>query len=292
MSESVVRIGLIGLGNVGQGVINVLRTNAGDIERRLGRKMVVTKASARDLSRPRQVSVDGIELVSDPFAIVRDPEVDLVVEAIGGQQPAKDLIVAALEAGKPVATANKALLAEDGNSIFAAAAKAGAMVAFEAAVAGGIPIIKALREGLAANEIQEVAGIINGTCNYVLSQMAAKGQSYDEALADAQKLGFAEADPTFDVEGVDAAHKLTIMASMAFGIPLNLEKVHCQGISQVTALDIQNADALGYRIKLLGIAKRQQQGKNHQYASVHYSSPWCRCRHGAACRIGCQLLQT
>ena len=245
MSESVVRIGLIGLGNVGQGVINVLRTNAGDIERRLGRKMVVTKASARDLSRPRQVSVDGIELVSDPFAIVRDPEVDLVVEAIGGQQPAKDLIVAALEAGKPVATANKALLAEDGNSIFAAAAKAGAMVAFEAAVAGGIPIIKALREGLAANEIQEVAGIINGTCNYVLSQMAAKGQSYDEALADAQKLGFAEADPTFDVEGVDAAHKLTIMASMAFGIPLNLEKVHCQGISQVTALDIQNADALG-----------------------------------------------
>lgn len=254
--SSPVKVGLIGLGTVGQGVISVLRENAAEIERRVGRPVVVTHASARDLGKPREVSLDGITLVSHPMQIAREADVDVVVEVIGGSTTAKEVILAALARGKPVVTANKALLAEEGNAIFSAALKAGVPVAFEASVAGGIPIIKAIREGLAGNRIESLAGIINGTCNYILTQMTVKGQPYAEALADAQKLGYAEADPTFDVEGVDAAHKLTILASIAFGMPLSFAGVACEGISKVTAQDIMLAGTLGYRIKLLGIAKR------------------------------------
>jgi homoserine dehydrogenase len=222
--------------------------------------VVVTHASARNLGRKRDVDLNGITVVSDPMYIAREADVDVVVEVIGGQQPAKDLILAALKRGKPVVTANKALLATDGNAIFEAAARAGVPVAFEASVAGGIPIIKSIREGLSANRVSALAGIINGTCNYILTQMTTKGQSFADALADAQKLGYAEADPTFDVEGIDAAHKLTILASIAFGIPLSFESVACEGISKVTSQDIQIAQTLGYRIKLLGIAKRSDAG--------------------------------
>ena len=256
--SNAVRVGLIGLGTVGQGVISVLRENAAEIERRVGRPVVVTHASARDVSKPREVSLDGITLVSHPMQIAREADVDVVVEVIGGSTVAKEVILAALARGKPVVTANKALLAEEGNAIFAAALKAGVPVAFEASVAGGIPIIKAIREGLAGNRIESLAGIINGTCNYILTQMTVKGQPYAEALAEAQKLGYAEADPTFDVEGVDAAHKLTILASIAFGMPLSFKGVACEGISKVTAQDITLAGTLGYRIKLLGIAKRSE----------------------------------
>lgn len=255
-----VRVGLIGLGTVGQGVVSVLRENAAEIERRVGRPVIVTHASARDVSKPREVSLDGITLVSHPMQIAREADVDVVVEVIGGHTTAKEVILAALARGKPVVTANKALLAEEGNAIFGAALKAGVPVAFEASVAGGIPIIKAIREGLAGNRIESLAGIINGTCNYILTQMTVKGQPYAEALADAQKLGYAEADPTFDVEGVDAAHKLAILASIAFGMPLSFKGVACEGISTVTAQDITLANTLGYRIKLLGIAKRSEAG--------------------------------
>lgn len=255
-----VRVGLIGLGTVGQGVLRVLRDNAAEIERRVGRPVVVTHASARDIGKPREVSLEGITLMPDAMSIARDADVDVVVEVIGGNTTAKDTILAALARGKPVVTANKALLAEEGNAIFSAARKAQVPVAFEASVAGGIPIIKAIREGLAANRIESLAGIINGTCNYILTQMTSKAQPYGEALAEAQKLGYAEADPTFDVEGVDAAHKLTILASIAFGMPLSFAGVACEGISKVTAQDIQLAGTLGYRIKLLGIAKRNEHG--------------------------------
>ncbi|MDO9454304.1 MAG: homoserine dehydrogenase [Stagnimonas sp.] len=255
-----VRVGLIGLGTVGQGVISVLRENAAEIERRVGRPVVVTHASARDIHKTRPITMDGITLVADAMSIARDADVDVVVEVIGGHGIAKDAILAALARGKPVVTANKALLAEEGNAIFGAARKAGVPVAFEASVAGGIPIIKAIREGLAGNRIESLAGIINGTCNYILTQMTVKGQPYAEALADAQKLGYAEADPTFDVEGVDAAHKLTILASIAFGMPLSFSGVACEGIAKVSAQDISLAGTLGYRIKLLGIAKRAETG--------------------------------
>lgn len=255
-----VRVGLIGLGTVGQGVVSVLRENAAEIERRVGRPVVVTHASARDIHKARPITMDGITLVADAMSIARDADVDVVVEVIGGHTVAKEAILAALARGKPVVTANKALLAEEGNAIFSAARTAGVPVAFEASVAGGIPIIKAIREGLAGNRIESLAGIINGTCNYILTQMTVKGQPYGEALADAQKLGYAEADPTFDVEGVDAAHKLTILASIAFGMPLSFAGVACEGISKVTAQDITLAGTLGYRIKLLGIAKRNDAG--------------------------------
>ena len=255
-----VRVGLIGLGTVGQGVVRWLKSNGEEIARRVGRPVVVTHAAARNLSRKRDVELNGITVVSDPMYIARDADVDVVVEVIGGQQPAKDLILAALKRGKPVVTANKALLATDGNTIFEAAARAGVPVAFEASVAGGIPIIKSIREGLSANRVSSLAGIINGTCNYILTQMTSKGQSFADALADAQKLGYAEADPTFDVEGIDAAHKLTILASIAFGIPLSFESVACEGISKVTSQDISIAQTLGYRIKLLGLAKRTDAG--------------------------------
>ncbi|MGH6962367.1 MAG: homoserine dehydrogenase, partial [Dongiaceae bacterium] len=255
-----VRVGLIGLGTVGQGVIKVLRDNAEEITRRVGRPVIVTHASARDLKRERGVDLSGIEVGSDSMAIARDAEVDVVVELIGGTSPARELILAAIARGKSVVTANKALIASDGNRIFDAARSAGVAVAFEAAVAGGIPIIKAIREGLAGNRIDGVAGIINGTCNYILTQMTEKGADFAEALAEAQKLGYAEADPTFDIEGVDAAHKLTILAAIAFGIPLSFESVATEGITRVTAQDIANAKQLGYRIKLLGIAKRTDSG--------------------------------
>ena len=253
---SAVRVGLIGLGVVGQGVVRVLRENAAEIERRVGRAVVVTHAATRDLTKPRDIKLDGITIVSDAMSIARDADVDVVVEVIGGNTLAKDVMLAALARGKPVVTANKALLAEEGTAIFSAALAAGVPVGFEASVAGGIPIIKAIREGLSGNRIDSLAGIINGTCNYILSQMTVKGQPYDEALADAQKLGYAEADPTFDVEGIDSAHKLAILASIAFGMPLSFASLHCEGISQITAQDIQLAGTLGYRIKLLGIAKR------------------------------------
>ena len=260
MSSEPIKIGLLGLGNVGQGVVNVLRTNADEISRRVGRPLQVTHASARDLNRKRAVSTDGIELVADPMHIARDADVDIVIEAIGGMEHARALLLAALERGKPVVTANKALVAVHGNEIFAAGAKSGVPVSFEAAVAGGIPIIKALREGLSGNRISGLAGIINGTCNYILTQMSVKGQSFADALADAQKLGYAEADPTFDIQGVDAAHKLTIMASIAFGIPLSFDAVHCEGVPSVSTQDMQIAQSLGYRIKLLGIAQHLESG--------------------------------
>lgn len=253
------KVGLIGLGTVGQGVVRVLQRNAAEIAGRAGRTIVVTHASVRNSTRTRDCDLTGVKLVSDPAEIVR-ADVDVVVELIGGISPARELVLAALEAGKPVVTANKALLAEKGNEILFTARKHGAQLAYEAAVGGGIPIIKALREGLAGNGIDSLAGIINGTCNYILTQMTLKGQSFADALHAAQKLGYAEADPTFDIEGIDAAHKLSILASIAFGMPLRFDAVATEGISQVTAQDIQLAQELGYRIKSLGIAKRGAQG--------------------------------
>ncbi|MGQ0530455.1 MAG: homoserine dehydrogenase [Panacagrimonas sp.] len=254
-----VRIGLMGLGTVGQGVLRVLRKNADEIERRVGRRLVVTHIATKDLARNEE-PLDGITVGDDALAMVASADLDVVVEVMGGYTIAKQVTLAALERGKPVVTANKALLAEHGNEIFARAAQAGVALRFEAAVAGGIPVIKAMREGLAGNQIEHVAGIINGTCNYILTQMTTKGQSFADALTDAQKLGYAEADPTFDIEGVDAAHKLTILASIAFGIPLAFAAVAREGISKVTAQDIQIAQSLGYRIKLLGIAQRTEKG--------------------------------
>ncbi|MGQ0697840.1 MAG: homoserine dehydrogenase [Panacagrimonas sp.] len=254
-----IRIGLMGLGTVGQGVLRVLRTNADEIARRVGRPLIVTHVATRDLHLNRE-PLDGITVSDDALAQVQSADVDVVVEVMGGLKVARQVMLAAIERGKPVVTANKALLAEDGNLIFERAAQAGVTVGFEAAVAGGIPIIKAIREGLAGNHITGLAGIINGTCNYILTQMSAKGQSFADALAEAQKLGYAEADPTFDIEGVDAAHKLTILASIAFGVPLSLAGVYREGITKVSAQDIEIAQSLGYRIKLLGIAKRSDAG--------------------------------
>jgi homoserine dehydrogenase len=255
-----VRVGLVGLGTVGQGVLRVLQANREEIARRVGRPVVVTQASTRDLARQRDCDLSALKLVADPLALARDPEIDIVVELIGGLERASEVILTAIGRGKHVVTANKALLAEDGNRIFEAARKAGVMVAFEAAVAGGIPVIKAIREGMAGNRVDGVAGIINGTSNYILTQMADKGESFADALAEAQKLGYAEADPTFDVEGIDAAHKLTILAAIAFGMPLSFAHVATEGITKVTPQDIKIAHALGYRIKHLGIAKRRDPG--------------------------------
>ncbi|HVT35538.1 MAG TPA: homoserine dehydrogenase, partial [Nevskiaceae bacterium] len=254
------KVGLIGLGTVGCGVVRVLRQNAEEIARRVGRPLVITHASARDLTRKRECELNGITIVSDPMSVARDAEVDVVVEVIGGKSPAFELMQAAITRGTHVVTANKALLAERGNEIFAAARAKGVMVAFEAAVAGGIPVIKAIREGLAGNRIDALAGIINGTSNYILTQMTSNGETFASALKTAQKLGYAEADPTFDVEGIDAAHKLTILAAIAFGMPLSLPAVNIEGITKVTPADIKIAQALGYRIKHLGIAKRGERG--------------------------------
>ena len=255
-----VKLGLLGLGTVGGGTVRVLKRNAVEITRRAGRDIQIVAASARNLDRARICDTDGIRLTTDSYSIVTDPEIDIVVELIGGLDPAKDLVLKALECGKHVVTANKMLIALHGNEIFAKAREKGLMVAFEAAVAGGIPIIKAVREGLAGNTVEWLAGIINGTCNFILTEMREKGRDFGDVLAEAQALGYAEADPTFDVEGVDAAHKLTILASIAFGIPLQFDKAYIEGISGITSLDVAYAEALGYRIKLLGIARRAAAG--------------------------------
>ncbi|PWB62699.1 MAG: homoserine dehydrogenase [Betaproteobacteria bacterium] len=255
-----IRVGLLGLGTVGGGTVEVLRRNREEIARRAGREIVVAMATARDISRPRAVALEGIELVADPARIVASPDIDIVVELIGGETRAKELVLAAIANGKHVVTANKALLAKHGNEIFAAAHAKGVMVAFEAAVAGGIPIIKAIREGLSANRIEYLMGIINGTCNYILSEMRDKGLAFDVVLAEAQRLGYAEADPSFDIDGIDAAHKLTILSAIAFGIPMQFDKAYTEGIGKLTAADIRYAEGLGYRIKLLGIARRAARG--------------------------------
>jgi len=255
-----INVGLLGLGTVGSGTIEVLRRNREEISRRAGRDIVVTVASARDLTKERKVSLEGIELVPSAGAIVERPDIDIVVELIGGDTAARDLVLKAIANGKHVVTANKALLAKHGTEIFARALEKGVMVAFEASVAGGIPIIKAIREGLTANRIEWIAGIINGTCNYILSEMRDKGLPFDMVLAEAQRLGYAEADPAFDVEGIDAAHKLTILAAIAFGIPMQFDKVYTEGITKLTAIDLKYAEGLGYRIKLLGITRRAPGG--------------------------------
>jgi homoserine dehydrogenase len=251
-----IRVGLVGLGTVGGGTVEVLRRNREEIARRAGRDIVVRMASAKDLAKPRAVNLEGIELVADPMKVVTHPEVDIVVELIGGETRAYDLVRTAIEGGKHVVTANKALLAKHGNEIFRLAHEKGVMVAFEAAVAGGVPIIKAIREGLSANRIEWVAGIINGTCNYILSEMRDKGLAFDTVLAEAQRLGYAEADPSFDIDGIDASHKLTILSAIAFGIPMQHDKAYVEGIGKLTAADIRYAEGLGYRIKLLGISRR------------------------------------
>ena len=255
-----INVGLLGIGTVGGGTFTVLKRNAEEITRRAGRPICITIVADKNLELARKVTGGDAKLTDDAFAVVSDPEIDIVVELIGGCGVAKELVLKAIENGKHVVTANKALLAMHGNEIFAAAQKKGVMVAFEAAVAGGIPIIKALREGLTANRIEWLAGIINGTTNFILSEMRDKGLSFAEALQDAQALGYAEADPTFDVEGVDAAHKATIMSAIAFGIPMQFDKAYVEGISKLDAVDIRYAEQLGYRIKLLGIARRREQG--------------------------------
>jgi homoserine dehydrogenase len=254
-----VKVGLLGLGTVGGGVVNVLSRNQAEIARRAGRGIIIGHAAARETAFPG-IDIEGITLTQDAFAVVDRPDIDIVVELIGGYSPARELVLRAIANGKHVVTANKALIALHGNEIFAAAQDKGVTVAFEAAVAGGIPIIKAVREGLAANRIEWVAGIINGTSNFILTEMRDKGRSFKEALAEAQKLGYAEADPTFDVQGVDAAHKLTILAAIAFGIPLQFDKVYVEGISGVTDEDVAYAEQLGYRIRLLGITRSTPKG--------------------------------
>jgi len=256
-----INVGLLGIGTVGGGTYTVLKRNAEEITRRAGRPIRITTVADRNLELARSVAAgDEVKLTDDAFAVVADPEVDIVVELIGGYGVARELVMKAIENGKHVVTANKALLAVHGNEIFAAAQKKGVMVAFEAAVAGGIPIIKALREGLSANRIQWLAGIINGTTNFILSEMRDKGLPFAEVLKEAQALGYAEADPTFDIEGVDAAHKATIMSAIAFGIPMQFDKAYVEGITKLQAVDITYAEQLGYRIKLLGIARRREEG--------------------------------
>ena len=255
-----INVGLLGIGTVGGGTFTVLKRNAEEITRRAGRPICITVVADKNLELARKVTGGDARLTDDAFAVVSDPEIDIVVELIGGCGVARELVLQAIENGKHVVTANKALLAMHGNEIFVAAQKKGVMVAFEAAVAGGIPIIKALREGLTANRIEWLAGIINGTTNFILSEMRDKGLSFADALQDAQALGYAEADPTFDVEGVDAAHKATIMSAIAFGIPMQFDKAYVEGISKLDAVDIRYAEQLGYRIKLLGIARRREQG--------------------------------
>ena len=255
-----INVGLLGLGTVGGGTLTVLRRNAGEITRRAGREIKVTMAAVRDLEKARKLAGPELEITTDPMAVVNNPDIDIVVELIGGSTLSKELVLKAIANGKHVVTANKALLALHGNEIFKAAQAKGVMVAFEAAVAGGIPIIKALREGLTANRIEWIAGIINGTTNFILTEMRDKGLAFDTVLKQAQELGYAEADPTFDIEGVDAAHKLTIMAAIGFGIPMQFDKAYTEGISKLTKEDIAYAEQLGYRIKLLGITKRTDKG--------------------------------
>ncbi len=255
-----VKVGLLGLGTVGGGTLNVLYRNAVEISRRAGRDIRVVHAAAREYDPAGLEGLEQVRVTDDAFEVVNDPEVDIVVELIGGYSPARELVLQAIDNGKHVVTANKALIALHGNEIFAAAQEKGVTVAFEAAVAGGIPIIKALREGLAANHIQWIAGIINGTGNFILTEMRDKGREFDEVLKEAQALGYAEADPTFDVEGIDAAHKLTILASLAFGIPLQFDRCYTEGISRIEPQDVAYAEEFGYRIKHLGVTRKTDKG--------------------------------
>lgn len=255
-----IKVGLLGLGVVGGGTWKVLRRNAQEIARRAGQTIEVTRIAVRDIEKARTLVGPTMLVDADPFGLVRDPSIDIVVELMGGDTLTRDLVLEAIAQGKHVVTANKALLAKHGTEIFAAASAKGVVVAFEAAVAGGIPIIKAIREGLTANRIEWVAGIINGTTNFILSEMRSRGLPFASVLAEAQKLGYAEADPTFDIEGVDAAHKLTLLASLAFGIPVQFDRAYVEGISKLSADDIKLAERLGYRIKLLGITKRRREG--------------------------------
>lgn len=255
-----IQVGLLGIGTVGSGTFNVLRRNQEEIRRRAGRGIEITMVADLDTARARAVVGDHAKVVGDAREVLANPDIDIVIELIGGYGIAKALVMEAIAAGKHVVTANKALLAVHGTEIFAAAREKGVMVAFEAAVAGGIPIIKALREGLTANRIEWIAGIINGTTNFILSEMRAKGLDFAVVLKEAQRLGYAEADPTFDIEGVDAAHKATIMSAIAFGIPVQFDKAHVEGITGLKAADITYAEQLGYRIKLLGITRRRDEG--------------------------------
>jgi homoserine dehydrogenase len=255
-----IKVGLMGIGTVGTGTYTVLLRNQEEIRRRAGRAIEIAMVADLDKDRARAIVGPDVEVVSDAFQIVDNPDIDIVIELIGGYGVARELVMKAITHGKHVVTANKALLATYGTEIFRAAQEHGVMVAFEAAVAGGIPIIKALREGLTANRIQWIAGIINGTTNFILSEMRDKGLDFDVVLKEAQRLGYAEADPTFDIEGVDAAHKATLMSAIAFGIPVQFDKAHVEGITKLQASDIRYAEQLGYRIKLLGIARRAEQG--------------------------------
>ncbi len=257
---SSVKVGLLGLGTVGAGTVNLLQRNNDEIARRAGRGIKVICAAARHLDRPRACPTEGIRLTTDPYEVVDDPETEIIVELLGGDEPARELVLRAMSNGKHVVTANKALVAIHGNEIFAHAKECGVTVAFEAAVAGGIPIIKAIREGLTGNRIEWLAGIINGTSNFILTEMYYEGREFADVLAEAQRLGYAEADPSFDVEGIDAAHKLTILASIAFGIPLQFGKVYVEGITHVTREDVEYAQQLGYRIKHLGLCRQTEEG--------------------------------
>ena len=251
-----IQVGLLGIGIVGSGTFNVLKRNQEEIKRRAGRGIEITMVADLDMARAKSLAGEGVQVVSDARAVIANPDIDIVIELIGGYGIARQLVMEAIDAGKHVVTANKALLAVHGTEIFAAAHQKGVMVAFEAAVAGGIPIIKALREGLSANHIEWIAGIINGTTNFILSEMRDKGLDFAVALKEAQRLGYAEADPTFDIEGVDAAHKATLMSAIAFGVPVQFDKAYVEGITKLGASDIKYAEQLGYRIKLLGITKR------------------------------------
>ena len=255
-----IQVGLLGIGTVGSGTFNVLRRNQAEIMRRAGRGIDITMVADLDVARAQSLVGPDVKVVNDARLIIANPDIDIIIELIGGYGIAKALVLEAIAAGKHVVTANKALLAVHGTEIFAAAQSKGVMVAFEAAVAGGIPIIKALREGLTANRIQWVAGIINGTTNFILSEMREKGLDFDVVLKEAQRLGYAETDPTFDIEGVDAAHKITLMSAIAFGIPVQFDKAYVEGITQLGAVDIKYAEQLGYRIKLLGVTKRTDKG--------------------------------
>ena len=254
------RAGLLGIGTVGGGTFEVLRRNQEEIANRAGRAITITTVADLDESRARRIAGPGVNITTDARQVIADPDIDVIIELIGGYGVARELVLAAIEAGKHVVTANKALLAVHGSEIFEAAQRKGVIVAFEAAVAGGIPIIKALREGLTANRIQWLAGIINGTTNFILSEMRDKGLNFADVLKEAQRQGYAEADPTFDIEGVDAAHKATLMSAIAFGIPVQFERAYVEGITRLAAADIRYAEQLGYRIKLLGIAKRREEG--------------------------------
>jgi homoserine dehydrogenase len=255
-----IQVGLLGIGTVGSGTFHVLTRNQAEIRRRAGRGIEITMVADLDTARAKSIVGDGVEVVADARAVIANPAIDIVIELIGGYGIAKTLVMEAIAAGKHVVTANKALLAVHGTEIFAAARAKGVIVAFEAAVAGGIPIIKALREGLTANRIEWIAGIINGTTNFILSEMRDKGLDFGVVLKEAQRLGYAETDPTFDIEGVDAAHKATIMSAIAFGIPVQFDKAHVEGITKLQAADIRYAEQLGYRIKLLGITRRRDTG--------------------------------